>query len=499
MSGDTEEEEARMTEAATNRRRWVALIVLCVGMLMIVLDATIVNVALPSIQEDLGFSQSSLAWVVNAYLIAFGGLLLLAGRLGDLLGRRRVFLFGLAVFTGASLLCGIAQSQGLLIAARFVQGAGGALTSGVILGMIVTTFREPREQAKAIGVYSFVAAAGGSIGLLTGGALTQAASWHWIFFVNLPIGVATALMALRLVERDEGLGRERGADLPGAALVTSALMLGVYTILEAANHGWGSLHTLGLGAVSLALLSAFVVRQARVSNPLMPLRLFRSRNVAGANAVQALFVAGMFGMFFLGALYLQRVLGYDALEVGMAFLPTTLVIGILSLGFSERLNMRFGPKATLLPSLVLIAAALVLFARVPVDGVYVTDVLPPMVLLGLGAGVSFPSLMTLAMSGATPSDAGLASGLVNTTLQVGGAIGLAVLATLATTRTQHLLNGGDGSASALTGGYHLAFIIAAGLVVIAFVVAITVLSSGRGAEEDAGRLEAPEPAYSEAG
>jgi EmrB/QacA subfamily drug resistance transporter len=488
-----------MTKAATNRRRWVALVVLCVGMLMIVLDATIVNVALPSIQEDLGFSQSSLAWVVNAYLIAFGGLLLLAGRLGDLLGRRRVFLIGLAVFTGASLLCGIAQSQGLLIAARFVQGAGGALTSGVILGMIVTTFQEPREQAKAIGVYSFVAAAGGSIGLLAGGAVTQAASWHWIFFVNLPIGVATALLALRLVERDEGLGMVRGADLPGAALVTSALMLGVYTILEAANHGWGSLHTLGLGAVSLALLSAFVVRQARVSNPLMPLRLFRSRNVAGANAVQALFVAGMFGMFFLGALYLQRVLGYDALEVGMAFLPTTLVIGILSLGFSERLNMRFGPKATLLPSLVLIAAALVLFARLPVDGDYATDVLPGMVLLGLGAGMSFPSLMTLAMSGATPSDAGLASGLVNTTLQVGGAIGLAVLATLATTRTQHLLNGGDGNASALTGGYHLAFIIAAGLVVTALVVAITVISSGRGAEEDAGRLEAPDPAYSEAG
>ncbi|MFL5854470.1 MAG: DHA2 family efflux MFS transporter permease subunit [Solirubrobacteraceae bacterium] len=486
-----------MTEAATNRRRWIALVVLCVGMLMIVLDATIVNVALPSIQDDLGFSQSSLAWVVNAYLIAFGGLLLLAGRLGDLLGRRRVFLAGLAVFIGASLFCGIAQSQGLLIAARFVQGAGGALTSGVILGMIVTTFREPREQAKAIGVYSFVAAAGGSIGLLAGGGLTQAVSWHWIFFVNMPIGITTALLALRVVERDEGVGIERGADLPGAALVTSALMLGVYTILEAGSHGWGSLHTLGLGAVSLALLFAFVARQARVSNPLMPLRLFRSRNVAGANAVQALFVAGMFGMFFLGALYLQRVLGYDALDVGLAFLPVTLVIGTLSLGFSERLNTRFGPKATLLPSLVLIAAGLVLFARAPVGGDYVTDVLPGMVLLGLGAGVSFPSLMTLAMSGATPSDAGLASGLVNTTLQVGGAIGLAVLATLATTRTQHLLSAGDGSAAALTGGYHLAFIIAAGLVVAALVVASTVLSSGR-VEEAEARLEAPEPAYSEA-
>jgi EmrB/QacA subfamily drug resistance transporter len=498
-----------MTEAGTfvhreaeGRGRWIALVVLCVGMLMIVLDATIVNVALPSIQEDLGFSQSSLAWVVNAYLIAFGGLLLLAGRLGDLLGRRRVFLTGLAVFTAASLLCAVAQSQGVLIAARFIQGAGGALTSAVILGMIVTMFPEPREQAKAIGVYSFVASSGGSIGLLAGGGLTQAASWHWIFFVNLPIGVATALLALRLVEREEGIGIERGADLPGAALVTAALMLGVYTILEAGDHGWASLHTLGLGAVSLALLSAFVARQARIPNPLMPLRLFRSRNVAGANAVQALFVAGMFGMFFLGALYLQRVLGYDALEVGLAFLPVTMVIGTLSLGFSERLNMRFGPKATLLPSLVLIAAALVLFARAPVNGNYLTDVLPVMVLLGVGAGMSFPSLMTLAMSGATPRDAGLASGLVNTTLQVGGAIGLAVLATLATTRTEHLLSGGEGTASALTGGYHLAFLVAAGLVAVALAVATTVLSSRAGTdqpEEAAGsRLDRAEPAYSEA-
>ena len=490
------------TPPRSDRSRWVALIVLCVGMLMIVLDATVVNVALPSIQEDLVFSQSSLAWVVNAYLIAFGGLLLLAGRLGDLLGRRRVFLTGLAVFTGASLLCAVAQSQGVLIAARFIQGAGGALTSAVILGMIVTMFPEPREQAKAIGVYSFVASSGGSIGLLAGGGLTQAASWHWIFFVNLPIGVATALLALRLVERDEGIGIERGADLPGAALVTAALMLGVYTILEAGDHGWGSLHTLGLGAVALALLSAFIARQARILNPLMPLRLFRSRNVAGANAVQALFVAGMFGMFFLGALYLQRVLGYDALEVGLAFLPVTMVIGTLSLGFSERLNMRFGPKVTLLPSLVLIAAALVLFARAPVNGEYLTDVLPVMVLLGLGAGMSFPSLMTLAMSGATPRDAGLASGLVNTTLQVGGAIGLAVLATLATSRTEHLLAGGERTASALTGGYHLAFLVAAGLVVGAIAVAITVLRSRTPADEQRAtavdRLDGAEPAYSEA-
>ena len=488
------------TSASTDRNRWLALVVLCVGMLMIVLDATIVNVALPSIQDDLGFSQSSLAWVVNAYLIAFGGLLLLAGRIGDLIGRRRIFLIGLAVFTGASLLCAVAQSQGMLIGARFVQGAGGALTSAVILGVIVTMFPEPREQAKAIGVYSFVASAGGSIGLLAGGALTEAINWHWIFFVNLPIGVATALFALRLVDRDEGLGLKEGADLPGAVLITGGLMLLVYTILEAGEQGWGSARTLGLGAISIALLTAFVVRQARIPNPLMPLRLFRSRNVAGANIVQALFVSGMFGMFFLGALYMQRVLGYDALEVGLGFLPVTLVIGTLSLGFSERLNMRFGPRATLIPSLVFIGAGLLLFARAPVDATYVTDILPVMLLLGAGAGLAFPSLMTLAMSGATPSDSGLASGLVNTTLQVGGAIGLAGLATLATERTNGLLADGESTASALTSGYQLAYLVGAALVAVAIAIALTVLRPGIGAaHEDVEREVAEaESAYSEA-
>jgi EmrB/QacA subfamily drug resistance transporter len=488
-----------MIESAQSR--WLALVVLCVGMLMIVLDATIVNVALPSIQDDLGFSQSSLAWVVNAYLIAFGGLLLLAGRMGDLIGRRRVFMSGLAVFTTASLLCAVAQSQGLLIGARFLQGVGGALTSGVILGMVVTMFPEPREQAKALGVYSFVASSGGSIGLLAGGFLTEAISWHWIFFVNLPIGVATALLALRLVGRDDGIGLRAGADVPGAVLVTGALMLGVYTILEVSDYGWTSLHTLGLGAVSLTLLFAFVARQSRIRNPLMPLRLFRSRNVAGANVVQALFVAGMFAMFFLGALYLQRVLGYDALEVGLAFLPVTVMIGTLSLGFSERLNVRFGPKATLLPGLVSIAAGLALFSRAPVEATYVTDILPSMILLGLGAGVSFPALMTLAMSGATPRDAGLASGLVNTTLQVGGALGLAVLATLATTRTESLVERGEPAASALTGGYQLAFLIGVGLVITAFTVAASVLRwSQPAAEESPAESETvvAQPAYSEA-
>ena len=482
--------------ATDDRSRWLALIVLCVGMLMIVLDATIVNVALPSIQDDLGFSQNSLAWVVNAYLIAFGGLLLLAGRLGDLIGRRRVFLIGLAVFTAASLLCAVAQSQGVLIGARFVQGVGGALTSAVILGMIVTMFPEPREQAKAIGVYSFVASAGGSIGLLAGGALTEAINWHWIFFVNLPIGVATALFALRLVEGDKGLGFKQGADVPGAALITGALMLGVYTILEAGDQGWGSAQTLGLGGVSIALLAAFIARQGRIPNPLMPLRLFRSRNVAGANAIQALFVSGMFGMFFLGALYMQRVLGYDALEVGLAFLPVTVVIGTLSLGFSERLNVRFGPRNTIIPALLSIGAGLLLFAQTPVDASYATDILPVMLLLGLGAGLAFPALMTLAMSDVAPTDAGLASGLVNTTLQVGGAIGLAVLATFATERTQGRLVDGDAIASALNSGYHVAYLIGAVLVAVALVVALTVLGDNRPAAE-VEPVEA-EPAYSEA-
>jgi len=425
-----------------DRTRWIALVVLCAGMLMIVLDQTIVNVALPSIQDDLGFSQSNLAWVVNAYLIAFGGLLLLAGRLGDLVGRRRIFLIGLALFVAASALCGFASSQEMLVGARFLQGVGGALTSSVILGMIVTMFPEPLEQAKAIGVYSFVASAGASIGLLAGGVLTQALDWHWIFFVNLPIGVATAFLALRLLDRDMGIGLRAGADVAGAGLVTGALMLGVYTIVKVPEHGWGSLHTLGLGAVSLALLAGFVLREARAETPLMPLRIFRSRNVSGANVIQVLMVAGLFGMFFLGSLYMQRVLGYDALEIGLAFLPVALLIGVMSLRYSARLNTRFGARATLLPGLGLIAAGLALFARVPVDGSYLADMFPSMVLIGIGAGLSFPSLMTLAMSGATRHDSGLASGIVNTSLQVGGAVGLAVLATLSTTRTENLRDGG---------------------------------------------------------
>jgi EmrB/QacA subfamily drug resistance transporter len=486
-----------------SRSRWLALYVLCGGMLMIVLDATIVNVALPSIKDDLGFSQSNLAWVVNAYLIAFGGLLLLAGRMGDLIGQRRIFLIGLTIFTAASAVCAISQSQGMLIGARFVQGAGGALASAVVLGMIVTMFPEPRDQAKAIGVYGFVASAGGSIGLLAGGVLTETINWHWIFFINVPIGIATAVLARRLVAGHPGIGLGAGADLPGALLLTSGLMLGTYTILEVEKQGWGSAQTLGLGALSLALLGVFVARQARIETPLMPLRLFRSRNVSGANLVLIFLVVGMFGMFFLGALYLQRILGYDPLEVGLAFLPGTLVMGTMSLRLSGPIAMRFGAQRTLVASLVSIGAAMALFARTPVDGQFAVDLLPIMLLFGFGAGLGFPVLMQLAMSGATPSDAGLASGLANTTPQVGGAIGLAVLATLASGRTERLLDDGEPLAAALNGGYHLAYVVGVALVALAIVVALVVLrpqdapamGHGHGAEGE----HAPhaEPVYSE--
>ena len=495
-----------MTDRDQDRERWQALYVLCAGVLMIVLDGTIVNVALPTIQRELAFSQSTLAWVINAYLIAFGGLLLLAGRLGDLTSRRGVFVGGLAVFTAASLACGLAQDQTMLVAARFVQGAGGAATSAVGLGMIVTMFPKPHEQAKAIGVYAFVASAGGSIGLLAGGVITQALDWHWIFFVNVPIGIATAMLARRLIAPDKGIGFRQGADIPGALLITGALMLSVYTIVKpAAEYGWGAAKTLELGAIALALLVAFVAREATARTPLIPLRIFRSRNVSGANLIQALTVAGMFSVFFLGALYMQKVLHYDALQIGLAFLPTTLVMGTMSLKLSEPLIMRFGARRTLIPGLVAIAVGLALFTRAPVHGSYARDILPTMILLGAGIGSAFPALMKLAMSGATPSDAGLASGLVNTTVQVGGALGLAVVATLAATRTNHLLASGHSSAAALTGGYQLAFTVGAGLIVAALAVALTVLVPERmvaahAQEEIAIEHERAEgePAYSEA-
>ncbi|HZZ95608.1 MAG TPA: MFS transporter [Jatrophihabitantaceae bacterium] len=468
----------------TGRQRMLALYVLCSGMLMIVLDVSIVNVALPSIQDELGFSSAGLAWVVNAYLIAFGGLLLLAGRIGDLFGRRRVFLIGLAVFTAASAVCGVAQSPGLLVVARFVQGAGGALTSAVILGMIVTMFPEPREQAQAIGVYAFVASAGGAVGALAGGTITQWVSWHWIFFVNVPIGIAGAVLAARTLPVDgEAPATRPATDVIGALLITAALTLGVYTIVvPAAELGWGAGNTLACVAIAIAMLVAFLVREATTPLPLIPMRILRSRTVAGSNLMQVFGAGGMFGAFFLGALYLQHVLRYDPLEIGLAFLPVSVLMGGLSIRYSERLVTRYGVLRVMVPGMVSLGAGLALFAVAPADGSYVRSVLPVMVLLGIGAGLAFPPLMSLAMSGVDPADAGLASGLINTTGQVGGAIGLAVLATASAGRTADLHSGGASTAAALTGGYHLAFWIAAAMIGAAVVVALTVVRPARQAQ-----------------
>ncbi|NUS09982.1 MAG: DHA2 family efflux MFS transporter permease subunit [Streptomyces sp.] len=440
---------------------------------MIILDGTIVTVALPSIQHDLGFSQSALAWVVNAYLIAFGGLLLLSGRLGDLLGRRRILVGGLTAFTAASLACGIADSAGLLIAARFVQGAAGAMVSAVSLGMVIALYPDARGRGKAMGVYSFVQSAGGVLGLLAGGVLTQTVNWHWIFFVNLPIGAGAAVLSMRLLPDDRpasgsAAAPARGADAPGALLVTAALMLGVYTIVGTTDHGWTSASTLGFGLLSLVLLAGFLVRQTRAAQPLMPLRIFRSRLVTGANVVQALMVAGGFGFQFIVTLYLQRVLGYDPLQIGLAIAPTGLVIGVMSLALSARLGARFGERAVLLPSLVLFAGGFLLLARVPAQHAsYVTDVLPATLVFGTAFGLAMPALMTLGMRDATPTDSGLISGVFNTAQQIGGALGLAVLAALSTARTDRLTAAGHPLHAALTSGYHLAFLVAAGLLAVA--------------------------------
>jgi EmrB/QacA subfamily drug resistance transporter len=473
----------------TKDRRWVALLILCAGFLMIVLDMTIVNVALPSIKNDLGFSQTGLAWVVNAYLIAFAGLLLLAGRLGDLLGRKRIFLVGLAIFTTASLLCGLSVSQPMLIAARFLQGIGGAVSSAVILGMVVTMFPEPADRARAIGIFSFVASAGASIGLLAGGIITQAVSWHWIFFVNLPIGVAITVLAIRILDRDRGIGLEQGADVIGAFLVTAGLMLGVYAIVQSADYGLVSARTLRVGGVALLLLAGFVVRQATARNPLLPLRLFLVPNISASNVIQALGGVAMFGFFFISSLYMQRVLGYGPLTIGLAFLPVAVGMGTLSIAVTDKLIMRFGARTVLLVGFGLISVALVLAVRSPVYADYLRDWFPVLALLGIGGGLAFPSLAVVAMSGTTPNDAGLASGLLNTTGQVGAALGLAVLATVSTNRTGELIAQGQATALALSGGYHLAWAIGAGLAIASIILAATVLKSvaaapTEGASED---------------
>ena len=455
--------------------RWLSLIVLCTGFLLIVVDMTIVNVALPSIQKDLGFSQSGLAWVVNAYLIAFGGLLLLAGRVGDLVGRKRVYLAGLAIFTCASVLCGFSFAQPMLVAARFVQGIGGAVSSAVILAMIVNLFPEPLERAKAFGIFSFIASAGAAVGLVAGGLITQAVSWHWIFFVNLPIGIATAIVSARLLENDRGIGLGKGADALGAILVTAALMLGVYTIVQTSDYGLVSARTGVLAAVTFALLSAFVVRQARGRNPILPLRLLRSRKVAGSNVVQALMSTAFLGFFFLGSLDLERVQGYGPMAIGLAFMPVAVVMALFSVRFSAQLIGRFGPGAMLVAGQAVAMIALAAVALGPVHPNYFIHLMVPMALLGLGGGLSFPALTMIAMADVAPSDAGLASGLLNTTGQVGGAFGLAVLATLAGGRTLDMVRNGVDLGAALSGGFHFAWMVCAATVVVTLGVAAVVL------------------------
>ncbi|MFH9084013.1 MFS transporter [Streptomyces sp. NPDC017673] len=479
MSAMIENSPSPVAVAAGARySRWTSLAVLCAGTLMTVLDGNIVTVAMPAIQSDLGFSGPGLAWVVNAYLISFGGLLLLAGRLGDLVGRKRMFTAGLAVFTLASVLCGTATGQGMLIAARAVQGAGGAMASAVVLGMLVALFPEPREQARAIAAFSAVGAAGGALGTFLGGALTEALSWHWIFLINLPIGVAAWLAAVRVLTPEPGAGLGRGADYPGAALVTGALMLTVYVIVGAGDRSRAV--TLLLAALALALFAAFALRQARAARPLLRLRLFRSRLLTGANAVQVLMIATMYGFQFIGALYLQRVLGHGALATGTAFLPAPITIGVLMLGLSARTVARFGGYRVLLTGLVLITTGMALLGRAPADGSYVTDVLPAMLLLSAGFAAAMPALTGLAMSGARAEDAGLASGLFNTTQVVGGSLGLAVLSTLAASRTQGLLADGASLLPATAAGYRLAFTVATGIAATALVLAALVLRGRRG-------------------
>ncbi|WP_329622095.1 MFS transporter [Streptomyces sp. NBC_01255] len=468
------------TPASTSRP--LALGVLATSMLMTVLDGSIVTVAMPAIQSDLGFTPVGLSWVVNAYLIAFGSLLLLAGRLGDLIGRKRMFLLGTGLFTAASLLAGAATSPEVLIAARFLQGVGSAMSAAVSLGILVTLFAEPRERAKAIAVFSFTGAAGASLGQVLGGVLTDALAWNWIFFINLPIGVAALLLALPALPADRGLGLKAGADVIGALLVTSGLMAGIYAVVTIEEYGAGSAHTLGFGALAVALLAGFLVRQTKAANPLMPLRILRSRSVSGANLVQMLMVAALFSFQILVALYLQKVRGYGAAETGLAMLPAAAVIGVVSLGVSARLIARFGERNILLTGLLLLVGVLGLLTRLPVDANYATDLLPVM-LLAAGFGLALPALTSLAMSGAEEKDAGLASGLFNTTQQIGMALGIAVLSTLAASRTESLTEAGRSTAEALTGGYHLAFAVGTALVLAALAVAFTVLRPARNQPE----------------
>ncbi|MFY3079158.1 MFS transporter [Achromobacter xylosoxidans] len=466
-----------MTHGIQGRQRWWALMVLCLGVLMIVLDTTIVNVALPSIREDLNFTETSLVWVVNAYMLTFGGFLLLGGRLGDLLGHRRMFLAGLVLFTVASLACGLARGQGLLIAARAAQGLGGAVVSAVSLSLIMNLFTEAGERARAMGVYGFVCAGGGSLGVLLGGLLTSKLSWHWIFLVNIPIGVAVYALCLRLLPAARGAAGGGRLDVAGALTVTASLMLAVYAVVNGNEAGWTSAQSLGLLGAAALLMALFLAIEARVAEPLMPLALFRLRNVATANVVGVLWAAGMFAWFFVSALYMQLVLGYDAMQVGLAFLPANLIMAAFSLGLSAKLVMRFGIRGPLSTGLLMAALGLALFARAPVDGHFAADVLPGMLLLGLGAGIAFNPMLLAAMSDVEPSQSGLASGVVNTAFMMGGALGLAVLASLAAARTAALAAAGAAPVAALAGGYRATFLAGAVIAAVAAALAAALVRS----------------------
>jgi len=478
------------SSTSSDRRRWIALAVLCLGQLMMVLDATIVNVALPSIQHDLHFSQGNLTWVMNGYLITFGGFLLLAGRLGDLVGRKRVFLTGLVMFTVASVLCGIADSQALLIGARLLQGIGGAVASSVILAIIVTEFPERVDQAKAMGMYAFVSAGGGSIGLLAGGVLTQSLDWHWIFFVNVPIGLLAFALGKVLIVENEGIGLSGGVDWLGSALITLATMLGAFAIVKSTEYGLLSARTLGVGAASLLLLAGFLALEARLENPIMPLRVLRLRMLMGSSLVRGLLVTGMFSAFFLGSLYLERVLGYNAIDTGLAFLPLTASIAIMSVGLTARVAERFGALNTLGAGLASIVAGLLLLATAGVHASYFPGLFFAFLLIGLGAGASFLPLLTMGMADAPPRDAGLASGIINVSVQLFGAIGLASLGTIATDHTKSLSAGGHSLISALTDGYHLAYLVAAACVAAGVLAAFLVLRPPAGAvQQEVDELE----------
>jgi EmrB/QacA subfamily drug resistance transporter len=456
-----------------SRTRWFALYVLCLGDVMIVLDGTVVNVALPSIRDDLGFSQTSLAWIVNAYLLTFGGFLLLGGRLGDLFGHRRLFLIGISLFTAASLACGVANSQGFLVAARAVQGVGGAVVSAVALSLVMMLFTEQADRAKAMGIFGFVLSGGGVVGVLAGGIITDVLSWHWIFLVNLPIGVAVYVLSLRMLPAQHGPGATGRVDVAGAISVTGSLMLAVYAIINGNEKGWTSGQTLGLLAAAAALLAIFLAIEARISSPLVPLGIFRNRNVSTANVVGVLMAAGMFAYFFFSTLYLQLVLGYGPMEVGLAYLPGTVLWGACSFVLSDRLVMRYGIRKPLLSGLALMTLGLVLLARTPIEGDWAVDILPATLAFGLGAGIAFNPLLLAAMSGVAPEQAGLASGVVNTAFMMGGAVGLAVLASLASSRSDSLLASGVESLGALNRGYHLAFVVGTVFLVASAFVAST--------------------------